>query len=294
MVSLNSMRMTPPEFVAKHQSMRKQKCHVSNLASEIIRPPAFPMAGNKLFERIGAAVGASRGYSLTNIELARLIGRSESTASSWFGVYSQPHLVSWLCLLEHLPPPDRHRVVDELCRDLPLLDHPRLRHNPVTVGALKDLLAQSAGLTFVSGGTDSQRTFLLTALGHTFCRVDRRHRTPAGLDLNEPSWFVPIETLMYGRNSHRPAQSVEAIRGVWPDLRTSRNPLILLNGVWSAAPELRQDIVQLGVKKHVIVTAQNPPTTTELAPDAGPAVHLLTVSVTRENPTWLVVDVQRR
>ena len=164
--------------------------------------------------------------------------------------------VSWLCLLRQLVPLERHRVVDELCRDLPQVDHPRLKHNPATVGVLKKLLAKNTGLTFITGSTAPQRTFVLTALGHTFCRVDRLHRNPAGLDIHEPSWFVPVETLLYLRNCDRPGETQKAVRKLWPQLRTSQKPLILLNGIWSLAPELRKDIVALAEQRHVVVADQ--------------------------------------
>lgn len=278
--------------VCRQTQAMKIKHSGSKDDSGFIQPPAYPIAGNKLFERIGAAVGASRGYSLSNIEFARLMGRSESTASHWFGVYPQPHLVSFFCLLEQLAPQDRHRVLDELCRDLPLLDHPRLRHNPVTVGVLKNLVAQDVGLTLITGGTAPQRTFILTALGHAFCRTDRLHRTPAGLDLHEPSWFVPVGTLLYATNSHRPGQTLAAIRVLWPTIRSSKEPLILLNGIWSAAPELQKDIVALAGRKHVIVADQDVLSAAKLAPGAAQPLHTLRVSTARENLSWLVVDVE--
>ena len=263
------------EFAAQLEDMKKQTSR-KTCDSELIHPPAFPVPGNKLFEHVGAAVGASRGYSLGNLAFARLIGRSESTTSFWFGVSSQPHLVSWLCLLEQLVPLERHRVVDELCRDLPQVDHPRLKHNPATVGVLKKLLAKNTGLTFITGGTAPQRTFVLTALGHTFCRVDRLHRNPAGLDIHEPSWFVPVETLLYLRNCDRPGETQKAVRKLWPQLRTSQKPLILLNGIWSLAPELRKDIVALaGEQRHVVVADQELSRSPEFDFDSAQPVHTL-------------------
>ena len=50
--------------LAKHESMNERKRPVPQSASEIIRPPAFPTPGNNIFERIGTAVSASRGYPL--------------------------------------------------------------------------------------------------------------------------------------------------------------------------------------------------------------------------------------
>jgi hypothetical protein len=280
------------ENAAKQEGMKKQKRCVKISSPEIIHPPAFPIPGNKLFEKVGAAVGKSRGYSPSNVEFARLIGRSQSTTSNWFGVSPQPHLVSFFCLLEQLAPQERHGILNELCRDLPLLDHPRLRHNPITVGLLKNLVAKEVGLTLITGGTAEQRTFLLTAFGHTFCRIDKRHRNPAGLDVHEPSWFVPVATLLYLRNPILSSQTLGAIRKLWPTIRSGQEPIVMLNGVWSAAPEIHKAIVALAAIKHVVVADQDVLLPRELAKGAPQSLHRLRVSTARENPSWLVVDVE--
>jgi hypothetical protein len=263
------------------------------VSSDVIQLPGFPIRGNKLFERVGAAVGAARGYPLGNTEFARIIGKPESTTSLWFGASLQPHLVAWLCLIEHLMPQERHRVLDELCRDLPFLAHPRLRHNPIMVGMLKNLLAQKAGLTIVNGGSEAQRTFLLTALGHSFCRLDRLHRTPSGIDLHEPQWFVPLETVTYLRTSPEAKKTPEAIKQLWPSIRSSKNPVIVLNGVWSKVPEIGKDIISLAGQRHVIVAEQAPPVGSELTLAGNDPVHSLVVSTSRENASWLAVEIRR-
>lgn len=272
--------------------MNERKSQFPQSASEIIHPPAFPTPGNSIFERIGTAVSASRGYTLENIDFARLIGRSESTTSHWFGVSSQPHVVSCFCLLEQLPAVDRHRVVDSLCRDLPLFDHPRLRHDPVTNATLKNLLVQNAGLTVIVGGSREQRTFLINALGHTFCRIDPRHRQATGLDLHEPNWFVPVETVLYLKGSADPQHASAPVRRVWKDIIASEKPLVLLNGIWSAWPELRDDILLLAARKHVIIADQRI-AISRADFSAEHPFHTLSVSAARENSTWIAVHTTR-
>lgn len=268
-----------------------KKVHSNIQSSEIIHLPAFPMAGNKLFSNIGAAVGASRGY-VKNAALARIMGSSESTASYWFGDSNQPHLVALFSLLEHLTPEVRHRIVDKHCRELPRLDHPWLKHDLDLVGALTNLLDQDNGLTFIVGGDPRQRTFLLTAMGHTFCRVDRQNRSPVGLDLHAPSWFVPVETLCYLRNSHSPAKTLEAIRQIWPSLRASKIPLLLLNDIWSTAPELQKDILALATHRHVIVAVEEVSSMSQSAFNAAQPVHLLRVSTHQKNRDWIAVGIE--
>lgn len=271
--------------------MKRRTRSSEQTSKDIIKSPAFPLAGYKLFERLGVAVAASRGYSLSNVELARLMGQAASTAHYWFNVSPGPHVVSCFCLLEQLSRDERHRLVDALCRELPSLDNPRLAHDPVAVGAMKKLLAQPAGITLVAGNTAHVRTFVLNALGHTYCKVDRRHCTPIGLDVHEPDWFVPIETVAYLKNLLRPIQQQELVRAVWLQIRNSKTPLVLLNGVWSLVPELRKEIVVLASQRHVIVADQPLPNPTDLTRGAAHPVHILTVSAFSENSSRIKVEV---
>ena len=263
---------------------------VKGAASEIVHPPAFPIPGNKIFEGCGAAVSATRGYALDNRDFARIMGRSKSTTSHWFGVFSQPHLVAFFCLLEQLPPPDRHRVIDGFCRQLPLFDHPRLRHNPVVATTIKTLLTQATGLSLLVNGTPEQRTFLINALGHTFCRIDLRHRTATGIDLYQPDWFVPVETMLYLKGLTDAAHLRGLVRRFWPEIMRTKAPLVLLNGIWSNVPELRGDILSLAARKHVVVADQQISVPRTALQSEHP-LHALSVSAARQNADWIAVEI---
>jgi hypothetical protein len=282
-------------MAVKHEAMKKkQKTSNHGRSNEIIQLPAFPVPGNKIFENIAAAVTASRGYLLKNQDLAKLMGQLPSTTSYWLSASSQPHLISLFCLLEQLTSEERILAVNKLCRVLPSLDDPRLRHNQSTVSALKKLLEQENGLTFITGGTPDQRTFLLSALGHYFCRVDTTHQTPVGLDTHEPTWFVPIETVSYLPDNHRPEKTSNAIRALWPDICSSNAPVVVLNGIWSAARELQKDILTLAERKHVIVADELGPFTAESIPGARQPRHWLEISNSRANSSWWVVSITRK
>ncbi len=222
------------------------------------------------------------------------MGRSESTTSFWLGVYPHRQLVAYFCLLEQLTPAERHRVVDESCRDLPLLDHPRLRHNPITVSALKNLLSQPSGLTLITGGTAHQRTFLLTAFGHSFRRADRLHRGPVGIDLHRPDWFVPVESLTYISTTKHPPDLVHTVGAVWSTIRSSVSPLVLLNDVWATAPRLHNEILAMAMRKHVVSADQDVLSGRDLALARVQPIHVLTVPAAREAPSLLSVEMQRR
>lgn len=271
--------------------MRRRKRSLA-AGTGLVSPPAFPTPGNRIFNRIGTALSASRGYPLRNIDLASLIGQSESTTSHWFGIGPQPHVVSCFCLLEQLLPVERHRLVDTLCRELPLIDHPRLRHNPAAVTALRHLLTQNTGLTLIIGGTDEQRTFLIAALGQSFCRNDRLHRTAAGIDLHEPDWFAPVETMLYFMGPAEPTKVREAVRRNWPQIMNAKQPLILLNGIWSALPELRHDVLSLATRRHVIM-ADLEIAVPRTALDTKSPRHTLAISTARENNNWIAIQMQR-
>lgn len=273
--------------------MKKKTCHPSPNNPVLLKLPAYPIAGRKLFERLGAAITDSFGYPVRMADLARLIGKSESTISHWFGLFDQPHLVSYFSLLEQLTREQRHSFIDKLCRDLPLLDHPRLCHNSLAVGTLSNLAAQERGLTLILGADDDKQTFLLTAFGHSARRLDVRHRRPAGLDLHEPHRFVPVEGVQYLRDSGSVDERASAVRAAWPGIRKSQSPLILLNRLGPFTREFRDDIISLAATKHVILADQHfaLPSKREL-PSIQP-IHILSVSTTTEAAGWITVEIRR-
>jgi hypothetical protein len=91
------------------------------------------------------------------------------------------------------------------------------------------LLRQPQGLTIISGGTAAARTFVLTALGHTYPQLDRGHRTAGGLDLRQPDRIVPVEGMIYLRNPLTRDRLNEAVRQAWAEIRKSTSPLLLFN-----------------------------------------------------------------
>jgi hypothetical protein len=232
---------------------KKPLPNAKQLAAKLgcVELPAYPIPGNRIFEAVGAAVTNARGYPLSNLDFARLMRIAPSTSSYWFGVSPQPHLVAFLCLLEHLSPASRLSLLDRLCRDLPRLDHPRLTHAPQQIAELQNLLLQPAGLIWLSGPDLGLQTFVLTALGHSFIRLDARHRKPAGIDICSPHWFVPVESLHYLPDSHRPSDMAAKLQQLWPVVIASQPPLVLLNGVWPILPKLQPEILKIA--QHCLV-----------------------------------------
>jgi hypothetical protein len=225
-----------------------------------------------------------------NKELARLMGQGETTASSWFGGFHHPHLVSWCCLLEQLTPAERERFINRICRELPILEHEWIQHDPVTAGALRNLLAKERGLTLVSGSTASRRTFLVNAMGRSFTRLAAGHPEPVGIDIHQPTRFVPLPNVQYLRNPLSKEQGRQAVRCLWPELKAAPGRLALFNGVWTLVPELKDELLALADSLHVIV-ADAEVQLARSAPSHAPT-HRLVVSGVSRDPNALAVEIQ--
>jgi hypothetical protein len=69
---------------------------------------------------------------------------------------------------------------------------------------------------------------------------------------------------------------------------------MLLNGIWSAARELQQDILGLAARKHVIVADEKVPSAAGSIPGAEQPRHWLGVSTSRLNSSWWSVTIVGR
>ena len=206
----------------------------------------------------------------------------------WFKVLPQRHLIAFLTMLERLPEPRRRELINSYCRELPVIDHPRFAHDPLAVSALERLLFQRKGLTWIEGGTDYQRAFVLSALGHSFPRICGQKAVASGLDIFEPRKLVPVERVIY-LNEAMPALEMRRLMVEnWPVILASKAQLLLLNGVWSTAPELREEILRLSTMRHVVVTVAKSPDSALLNG------CIVTLSVARENSDWLRIAIRNQ
>jgi hypothetical protein len=114
------------------------------------------------------------------------------------------------------------------------------------------------------------------------------------MDIHEPRKWVPVETVVYLKEPLPPTKVKELIAATWPSISTSKATLLLLNGVWSAAPALRRQILELASRHHVIVSVSRMPEPKELAGLVKTPVHLVTVSPTREEENWIRVKIEAR
>src|SRR5262249_7841108 len=139
------------------------------------------------------------------------------------------------------------------------------------------LLRKKTGLTLLSRGTQSSRSFIFSAFGHCFPGIDAKQREPIGIDLQHPTDFVPVGGLYYIDGATGLEHVRASVKNIWPRLITSREPLVLFNRLWSAAPELRVDIINLTRSKHVVIADEELPGPADLKQIQG-EIHLLTIS----------------
>lgn len=262
-------------------------------SADTLRAPAHPLTGHQLLENVRNLVQAERGYKLTIERFSAIIGKSTSTTGYLLGVHAHSALLAFICALERLSDSDRYRFLTKTCRVLPTVMHPHLSHAAGTVSELLEILRQQRGLTIMGGGTPASRSFVLLALGHTFPQLDTKHRTAGGLDINQPSRLVPVETMLYLRNPLETARARQAIQNVWPEIRASQSPLLLFNGVWSLVPELRNEMLNWAKRRHVIIADANPPDRSQLVRKKIKPVHVLWLSQVSANPALIHIVCQK-
>ena len=164
------------------------------LNNEFIIPPAYPFRGGELLQDLRSRIEKIHQCPISLEELARMMGQPRTSVWSWFSVYHHPHLTAFMALLERLSGAQRQSFIESFCREFPIVSHPRLVG---TVGKLDSLLNQSVGLTVITGSTDRARTFVLTALGHSWTLRHGMQRRPDGIDIHEPITFVPVGGVHY-------------------------------------------------------------------------------------------------
>jgi hypothetical protein len=272
--------------------VKRQLSRTARVSNSLVRAPGFPWSGIQLFRRLAGAVSAARGRPLRNAEVANLTGAPETTMSYWFHGHRHENLLAWCRLLEHLSREQRQSFLDSICRGLPDLGHPQLAHNPGTVAQLRRLLEKPVGLTLV-GGADPDRTFLVAALGHAFCRL--HIRGPSGLDAHEPSWFVPVPGVQYLPPPLHGKKLQAALQAIWQQVRDSQSSLLILNSVyWTSSPKLRRDYLATAARKHVILAEEHSGKLLGAALPLGDPLHIVSVGPASGADGRLEVRVQAR
>jgi hypothetical protein len=259
---------------------------------EIVVSPAFPHTGPQLCQKLRAALGKEFGKEPTLDRLAEILGPSTSKIHYWFKVYRNPHVIAFLSLVERLPERKRIELINECCRELPSMDSPRLAHDPAAIGRLENLLRLTNSITLVRGGTEFQRTFLISALANRLPRIAGPRCTVDGIDVHSPSKWVPVVGVVYLRDPLPIARVQELAIRTWPQIRSSNSRLVLFNSIWSTGPSLQDEILKLAKGRHVILADAKCPEARELAERYGVPVHVVTVSTSGEDKNWIRVGVE--
>lgn len=244
--------------------------------SDIVQPPAYPFSGRALFHDLHVRLSQELRETLGFDRLAQIIGQPKSTTHHWFAVSDHPHVIALMCLLERLSPAGRQSFVESHVRVFPSLEHASLAHSPAKIGKLFELLRQERGLTIITAGTDSARTYLVTALGHAYHRVGARFQNALGIDFHRPANFVPVESLNYVESN--PRRTNRAVLNLWPKIQTSSGRLVILNGVWTALPEIRSEILRCANHNHVILADAGVPSLNYLRSEIGTPINVVTLS----------------
>jgi hypothetical protein len=295
--SRNQDRCALQHFVAGAADNRQTKSMSKNACKsnppDIISAPAFPLSGPQLFQRLRINLAEVCGFDEPTFgRIAQILGVKANKVHFWFTAYRHTHVIAFLSLLERLPERKRVDLLNVLCRELPSLDSPRLAHDPLGISNLENLLRLVNGLTLIRGGTEFQRTFVLTALGHSFPRINGPRASVCGLDLHEPKNWVPLEGMVYFKELLPPARVRELMAQVWPRILSSGAPLVLLNSVWSAGPAFHVDILRLANEHHVVVADSKIPEPLDIRGRNGAPVHVVTLASTREHEKWIMVKVE--
>ena len=206
-----------------------------------------------LLRSLQVAVQWRAGKPPTYLDMEEWTGVAEGTLKDWLNHKGRPTAEFILNLLDRVPPQSRQEILGATCRSDPRLNHPRLQCDRTVISSLKTIITRPAGLTCITGESDEAKTFVMSALGHSFLFLTDRPRRVCGVDSHEPDWFVPVPGLHYCQNEDRPDRLREAVSRVWPEIEKGRHRLILLNGVWEANPGLHRAIIKLANRNPVIV-----------------------------------------
>jgi hypothetical protein len=224
--------------------------------------------------------------------LAKIMGQFKSTVHYWFNFYKHPHVLGFLSLLERLSPAQRQSFIEARCRAYPTFDHARLAHSPAKTGKLLQLLSQKAGLTIIAGGTDSERTFVFTALAHAAIGSGDKLINVAGIDLHRPV-FVPVESLLYIDRAAGSAQIRQLTHEIWPKMLTSEAPRLFFNGVWSTEPTFRADLLRCAQIKHVFIAEQEMPDVRDLKARVLTPIHIVALATSKSVPGGILINCRR-
>lgn len=225
----------------------------SQFAASISALSAAPGRASLLLKAAWHAMEYQEFRDITQDEISRVLGVSPGTFVNWTtrtAVLNQ--LEAALRLLERLPESARSDLLNRVLRKHPALNSPELAHEETQVSRLRMLTQERSGLTFIQGGSDSTRTFIFSAIGHSVHQNEPNRGVVSGLDVHRPDWFVPVMGIAYLTRWSDTASLKQAVDLAWPKQKPL--PWLLLNGVWSLlSAERHRQLVAWAHNHHIVV-----------------------------------------
>jgi hypothetical protein len=260
-------------------SSRPNKSHMNerkhSSTANTLSLPAFPWSGRQLFSDIRTALAQEHAAVSTYAGLGDIMGVPKTTAYRWFQEFEHPNIIGLFACLERLPLARRQHLVDSHCRIFADFEHPWLSHSPARVGKMLELLNKKRGLTIMAGGQELYRSFLFNAFGNACHRLHADRRKVTALDLRPPDHVVPLEFCTYPDGPGLP-EVRRTVLTLWPRIVTTSARIVLLNGVWPMQ-DLRQDILRLAERTHVVLACAGAPEVRSIAREVHTPIHLVTI-----------------
>lgn len=217
-------------------------------------------------------------------ELGRYAGQAATTVFEKLQKEEHPQVEALLGWLERLPEHARNMLVTKACRAFPNFENERLSHDPVQIGALRLLLTQPAGLTFVTSENAGIRTFIMTALGHAASMLGPESRPVLGIDLHTPDWFVPVDGITYICSPPPLTPPNDTIEKVWGKLRKAENSLVFINGiVFSQPPSFVEQIFHLASGCNIFVADREQTIVERFGSRISRPAHYINAQLTENN-----------
>lgn len=232
-----------------------------------------------------------KGKPPTYAEMAAWGNVPEGTVRDWFSGMGHPSAEFLLSLLDRTDEETSQRILGKARKLFPSLDHSLLMNDKAVISRLKTIMAQRGGLTFIQSDNDEHRTFLTTALGHTYLHLTQPPRQVVGIDIHEHDWFVPIPGVSYLHNTFAPDQIRMHARQAWPQ-PSSVATLVIFNGLWSAVPELQKDIRLIAETWPVIVTDEVMMDIAQMRVRPPHATNMITIASARPNHLGLSMIIR--
>jgi hypothetical protein len=221
-----------------------------------------------------AVEGVEKSGGMRYGRLSQIAGAPRSTLCRWTHGESDPSLEAAFCLLERLPLSLQTQIITQYCRDYPTLENSRISHDEAAKSQLLTRLAKPCGITIVRGA-DTPVTFLLTAIAQSL-PLPPATRHIVGIDIHEPTWFVPASGITY-LNNNSSDDFDRTFRSLFNSLTRQRAKIVIINAE-SHLDQHRTRIMAAAQHHHLVIARSG-----EAAWLVSPPIRPVPIVVTEEH-----------